>query len=275
MERSVEEEHRQDRYVKFICGIGVFSFLLCLFPIVFESSIDIHNTPKLIPFFSSSRIVIIAASFPLVSDYLYDLSLPQRLTYPRSIFLLSLLVPNAVILLMSLAGPVPLRMSICFKFATDQLFFNGMIAYIAGEVVSKRLLMFLASVTVWNSAWHVYFTIKVFIASLIPNPIIMLTNMMSFMVTLIVIVWFLHDMKVLGKRRLMFARVYVIAWTVFAVASFTSYLVLGGLHKGMYTEDVHLLIILVTATFVISITSRMAQHDATIAMVIAIYLSKY
>jgi hypothetical protein len=82
-------------------------------------------------------------------------------------------------------------------------------------------------------------------------------------------------MKVLGKRRLMFARVYVIAWTVFAVASFTSYLVLGGLHKGMYTEDVHLLLKLVTVTFVISITSRMAQHDATIAMVIAIYPSKY
>jgi hypothetical protein len=274
MERSAEEENRQDRYVKFICGVGVFSFLLCLFPIVFESNIDLH-TPKLITFFSSSRIAIIAALFPLVCDYLNDLSLPQRLTYPRSILLLSLLVPNAVILLMSLGGSVPVRISICFKFATDQLFACGMIAYIAGEVVSKRLLMFLASVTVWISAWHVYYCIEVFITSQIPKSILMLTQLMSSMVILIIIVWFLNDMKALGKRRLMFARVYIIAFTVFVSVGFSTYLVLGGLHKGMYTEDAQLLLKLITATFVMSITSRMAQHDATITMVMTIHPSKY
>ena len=75
------------------------------------------------------------------------------------------------------------------------------------------------------------------------------------------------DMKALDSRRKMFALVYIIALGIYALLRHVYYIVLKGLDAEGHLEDSFLLIEVVTATGICMITSRMAQHDATIALV--------
>jgi hypothetical protein len=272
MARIVEEEKRQNLVVTIISFVGIVFFVLCLFPLVSDSTIDLHNTQRIIPFSLTTRVAVVATCFGLACNYIYDISLPERLTYPRIILLLSLLVPNTVILLVSLTGLVPERVSICFKFAGDVLFSCGIHAYLASEVVSKRLLLLIALGTTWVSLWHLYYTLKVFVVSPIPNPVLYLIQVTFWLLYITIIALFVNDMKILEKRRKMFALVYIVAVPMLAVTSMVGYVVLGGLHEGMYTEDYILIIRSLFAAITISVTSRMAQYDATIAMVMTICL---
>jgi hypothetical protein len=49
---------------------------------------------------SLTHAAAVGAVFPLICDYLCDFSLPERLTHPRGMIMVALLVPNSEILLM-------------------------------------------------------------------------------------------------------------------------------------------------------------------------------
>lgn len=140
MGRSAEEEIEQDRCINIIIGVGLIAFMTCLFPLAFNLIEDSEYVSLCIPH-HITRIAVVAATLPLLWEYAFDRSLPRRVLYPRTILLFALLVPNAIILLLSdpsLRTP-PVRLSVCFAFGRSQLFNCGLVAYIAGEVSGQRL----------------------------------------------------------------------------------------------------------------------------------------
>ena len=267
--RSAQEEIQQDRCIKVVIGVGLVTFALSLCPIVFfDLKEDTINLSMWIPN-HISRIVVVAAALPLLWDFAYDLTLPQRLTYPRTVLLLAILVPNITILLVSIKSlqDPPIKLSICFAFASSQLYDCGLIAYIAGEASSRELLTVLPFAAVYASCRRIFYILQVFGKSSVPPLVVLLVSGLSVLLVVLMMVWYVWDMKTLEERRRMFAMTYVIALGACALFRYASYIVLKHLHMEEYLQDSHLLIEVVIATGVSMISSRMAQHDATIAVV--------
>jgi hypothetical protein len=219
MVRSVQEELYQTRCVIFICAVGIAFFMVCLYPLVKGSEINDINHTNDIPH-RSSRVAVISASLPLLVSYLYDWALPKRLTYPRALLLIAVIVPNLAILLSSGAGNIPMRMSICFKSGSDQLFSAGLLAYIAGEATRKRLLVLVAFLAVLGGVFNFYFVLLDF--EPIPRVSTSTLASIAFVLTIFffvwTLIWFINDAKLLASRRKKFASIYLVT-TFFYCAS--------------------------------------------------------
>ena len=268
MGRSAEDEKKQDQCITFISSVGLISFVVCFFPVVF----DLEPNPKDIQVLVShsiSRIAAVSATLPLLWGYAYDVSLPQRLTYPRTLLLLALLVPNATILLMSIPtlNQPPIKVSVCFSFGMTLLFNCGLLAYVAGEASSKRLLVLLTFTAVWGSLWNIYFTFKVFITSPLSDAILLLIIGISSLLIFVMMVWYAREMKTLDERRRMFAMTYIIAIGAHTLLKMSCYVTLTVLDRGGYVQDGYILVEILTATGISIITSKMAHRDADIALV--------
>ena len=270
MGRSAQEEIKQDQCIKFIIGVGLVAFLVCLFPLAFDLTSDSKYVIAWIPH-HITRVSVVAATLPLLWDYTYDLTLPQRLTYPRTTLLIAILVPNVTVLLMSAPSrhEAAIRLSMCLAFAKNQLFHSGLIAYIAGETSSKTLLAVLALVALWGSSCNIFFTVNFFVTSAVPIPVIILVSSVTALLVFVMLVWYVRDMKTLDERRRMFAMTFIIATGTYALLKHIIFALFKILHWEYYIQDSFLIIEVLTATGVSIITSRMAQHDATIAMVSA------
>jgi hypothetical protein len=268
MVRSVQEELYQTRCVKFICAVGIAFFIVCLYPLVTGSEIDDIDHTNDIPH-RSSRVAVISASLPLLVSYLYDWALPKRLTYPRALLLIAVIVPNLAVLLSSGAGNIPMRMSICFKSGSDQLFSAGLLAYIAGEATSKRLLILLAFLAVLGGVFNFYFVLLK--CEAIPRvststlaSIVFVITIFFFMWTLI---WFINDAKLLASRRKKFSSIYIVTTFFYCASQLILYGVLSTLGMKDLLQDGTLLIQALCMTGVSITTSQMAQYDAITAMV--------
>ena len=270
MSRSVQEEVKQDRCIKFVIGVGLVGFVLCLFPLAFDLRANPKYVHVLVPHYIT-RVAVVAATLPLIWDYAYDLTLPQRLTYPRTILLIAILVPNVTIL--SISSPslhvLPVRLSVCFAFAKSQLFNCGLVAFIAGEAASDRLLVVLAMIALWGCLCSIFYTVQVFVRDAVSESPVVLVSSLSTFLLFVMLVWYVREMKTLDERRKMFAMTYVIAFGTYIFLKYSCYIALVHLHMEGYMQDSLLIIEIVTATGISIITSRMAQHDATIAMVSA------
>ena len=268
MGRSAREGINQDRCINYIVGLGLTCFVVCLFPLAFDLPEKSQNLPALLPH-CITRVAIVAAMLPLLWDYAYDLALPQRLTYPRTILLVAMLFPNVIVLFVSDPSleSSPVRLSVCFAFASGQLFNCGLLAYIAGEASSKNLLIVLALIASWGCLWNIFFIVKVFVHAVFSTAVLALTLTATSVMFLVVLVWYVRDMKTLDERRRTFAMIYTVAIGAYAILKHICYIGFNLLHVEAYVQDAFLCIEVLTATGISAITSRMAQHDATIAMV--------
>ena len=255
MSRSAQEEVKQDRCIKFVIGVGLVGFVLCLFPLAFDLIEDSDNVFVWIPHYIT-RVAVVAASLPLIWDYAYDLTLPQRLTYPRGILLIAMLVPNVTIL--SISSPsqraFPVRLSVCFAFAKDQLFNCGLVAYIAGEAASDRLLVVLALIALWGCLCNIFYVVKIFVNSSVFTPVVVLVSIVTSVLVFAVLVSYVREMKSLDKRRKMFAMTYVIAIGTCTFLKYSCYIALVHLHMEGYMQDSFLILEIVTATGISIIT---------------------
>jgi hypothetical protein len=269
MGRTTDEERLQIFCLRVVCVIGIVFFFLCLLPFSFDTDINDSTDWELLIPHNASRIAVIAASFPLLCDYVHDASLPHRLTYPRALILLGMVVPNAMVLILdSYHHSQLLRMSICFKFASDQLLASGLVAYISGEVVSKRLLVLLVMVQLWCSVSNFFFVMRVLITPAISLPLSVGIMLVTLLLFIVMVLWLVNDMRRLDQRRKMFLITYTIAVCGTGALNLLSYIIITSLKLGAFLQDVSLLIQILIASGVMTITSRMAQHDAITAMVI-------
>jgi hypothetical protein len=61
----------------------------------------------------------VAVSLPLICDFSYGFSFPRRLTYPRTLMMVALSVPNVNILIASTKYSQLHRLEVCLKHAGD------------------------------------------------------------------------------------------------------------------------------------------------------------
>jgi hypothetical protein len=267
MVKSTEVENTwQKRTVAIICTVGIAHCIICLLPLAFNVSIKLDSTLTLAH--SASHVAAIAAAFPLVCDYVCDLSLPKKLTYPRGFFMVGLLVPSAVILLMmNLQGPC-VRISVCLHYASDALFNAGTSAFLAGEVEDKRFLLMLSLGTVCSSVRNMFFVFAVFFPSPINGPrILLLATVCYFILYFTMLVLLVLHMKTLNERRQHFIKVYLTSFVALAILRVGSFATLNALDLDEYVKDASLLIQILITTGVSLATSRMGQYDAIVAQV--------
>jgi hypothetical protein len=237
MGRSIAEEKTwQKRTVVFICAVGIAHCMICMLPVILN--VSLFNSAVTVVAHSAFHVAAIAASFPLICDYVCDFSLPQNLTYPRGLFMVALLVPSAVILSMTtLQGPC-VRISVCLHYASAASFNAGMSAFLAGEVGDKRLLLLLALETVCSSVRNLFYVYNVFSPS--PNNgtrILLVTTMCYVIIYLTMLVVLVRHIKTLNERRKHFITVYLTSCVAYIILRVGSIVTLTVLEMDEYTED--------------------------------------
>lgn len=267
----MQDELNQTRCMKFICAVGIAFFIFCLYPVAMGSSRIVNGGRDHIYNIAhdSSRVAVISASFPLLVGFLYDLGLPKRLTYPRALLLIAVIVPNMSILLSSSPNNTPIEISVCFKCGSDQLFVAGLLAFIAGEATSERLLGLLAFMAVLGGTINLYFVMADFETSvqLPPDGVLALIMFLTFVVLFVwVITWFLKDFKSFDSRRKKFASTYIFTTFLYNILQVILFIVFDALGRKDLLQDSALLIQALCMTGVSIVTSQMAQHDAITAM---------
>lgn len=266
MDRSTEHEERQNRCINFITlNVIVFCAMIMILPPVAGWSLQskcIICIPSM-----ATRIAAVAASLPLLCDISYDFSLPQRLTYPRTMLLTALFVPNAIVLVVSLFHPHPHGLEVCLKYASELTLTCGILAYVAGEVVSKRLLICLAISVVWACGVRVLFLLYVFLYPSLPKIVIAPVVLLVSSLLLGIQVWFIRDMRALNHRRKMFAMTYCTAAIAQSILSISAHFILLDIGLENYVQDANIMIQIVITIAITIVSSRMAQHDATTAVV--------
>jgi hypothetical protein len=267
MGRIIEEKTWQKRTVAFICAVGIAHCIICILPAIFNVSLFISTVEILTVAHSASHVAAVAASFPLICDYVCDFSLPQNLTYPRGLFMVALLVPSAVILSMTtLQGPC-VRISVCLHYASAALFNAGTSAFLAGEVGDKRLLLLLALETVCSSVRNLSYVHGAFISPTNGPRIFLIATMCYAIIYLTMLVLLVLHVKTLNERRKHFIKVYLTSFVAYLILRVGSLVTLHALDLVEYAEDATLLIQILITTGVSLATSRMGQHDAIVAQV--------
>jgi hypothetical protein len=268
MGRTIEEENRQNQCIKVICAIGILSFVACLYPI-FIGADEVVRTAALrrILAHTPTRVAVVAASFPLFCDFIYDFLLPRRLTYPRGLLLLAMCVPNITILLISISNEFPTKLAISLKFSSEVLFVSGLAAYIAGEVDSVRLLVALPTVVLIGAMWNLYYVTDAFLTLMLPLEIALGLTFACLVINVTLVVSITRSIKFLDPRRKAYATIYVVAVCSYSTSVVVGFNLLTILKMGEYTQDVVLLTQVVVATGVSLGSSRLARHDAITATV--------
>lgn len=264
-----EGESRQIRVVKFITYIGIFFYVASLTPIVCYEYPLLHDgiAKRFMPH-DFSRTAQLASCFPLIFDCFYETSLPHRLTYPRFILIVSMFLSNAVSLVLTLAGLNNEGVQVALTVGSFHLFTCALAAYIAGEVVNKKLLNYLTVVAIISSFMHTYLSFRLrFSPIILPDDPFRVSTMLLRLSLFVVLIWFMFDMKALEERRKAFANIYALAFAIYLIAPIIGYLILLTNSMTSYNSDMVCLLQAVIGSFAAIIPSRMAQYDAAMIIV--------
>jgi hypothetical protein len=283
------EEICQNRYVKIVCGLGMMTFICLLFPVYLDlvithESVELSRqrfTPS-----KMSRIVVLSAAMPLLFDFLCDLSLPQRLILPRSCILVSLIVPNAIVLLIRhLTNIETTQMSFAFDIASYPLFYCGLLAYMVGEIESNALRRPRWPTVLsggWRNRWRrcgrhpqrlvaltavckcVEFTFVTFhvFTQFGSWTTVLISSLASHILFTLLLVWIVRHLQGLDQRSRTFAALYATAiiftWWLLTIV----FMALPSCNG-----DASQLILVFVAVVLTTIESRMGHRDAVVATV--------
>jgi hypothetical protein len=269
MDIKAAESRRQLWVVKFIVYTSLFFSFVCLVPIVLDNSF-IHDSygVRFIPNMAL-RTAALGTTIPLICDSIYDTTLPHRLTYPRFILVLSMFLPNVIAIVSSLCHADSDKNEVALTLAAYLLFTCGLAGYIAGEVVDKRLLYYLAVSAPLLSILCCLAVYGTIFGSLAISRTAYGTMVVILRVFFLgVLIWCLHDMKLLDARRKVFARIYAAAMLLHL---FVPMVVIIALSMQGQNASLHANFMLVyqilLGSFVTIIPTRMVQHDALMMMV--------
>jgi hypothetical protein len=260
------EEISRNRYVKFVCGLGIVTFICLLFP-VYMDLVTTHETMEMIhQRFSPSkmsRLAVLSAAMPLLFDCLYDLSLPQRLIFPRFSILVSLIVPNACQILIEhlYYKKSTAEMSFAFDFASYPLFYCGLLAYMVGEIQSKPLRNLVTFTAVGKCVEFTFVTFHVY-THFGSWTSVMISSLVSHILFTLLLVWIVKHMQGLDARSRTFASLYAAAIIFTWWLSTAAFIFLPS-----FNGDASQLILVLVAVLLTTIASRMGQYDAVVAMV--------
>jgi hypothetical protein len=266
--RTTEEQYRQSRVVNFIVCLGFAFFLVCLTPLLLHvkdtsSSLGVNFIPQL-----STRAAALASTLPLIFDCIGDITLPHRIIFPRFILILSTFIPNGIGLLLVLANANTEFAEQLLTNSSLMLFICSLSGCIASEVVNKKLLYVLASVTIFNCLTHTYLAFKFAYATIDLPPTLLSRVLLCVRLSLVpILLGSLRDMKTLDRRRKMYALIYAAALMVWIVAPLLVNVVMFTRKQTYSIADVNLIFMILIASFVAIVPSRMAQQDALSMMV--------